>query len=350
MTVKYPVTEDHRWKRISHALAVNPDPDGEEGRERKGREQERLRERNERVKKKEGVERERCYYCHGCGDRNDLSKNEPNKNNLPAAGGSTVPSPPSLCTSCGTPNVMRSPEECFVQLPVLYSKFKDKVLSTADEVVMIRRIGSLFESYTAERGKKMSQEARAERKYYDEKHCYGEWNLGEFNRMFQRCRRIFGFMPATQAGVFWDLGCGFGKLTVAAGCVHPFSQCWGIESLRSLAVAGEGMVGEFRDTEEYKKEAARYRDITFRVVNSDFEKSDAWVDNTTVCIWHSTCEDDAAMDNVTEKARSMNVGTLFITVTRPLPDDDLWFRIGEDEVDMEWGRARIFFHEKIAVG
>ena len=31
-------------------------------------------------------------------------------------------------------------------------------------------------------------------------------------------------MPEGQNGVFWDLGCGSGKLVVAAATLHPFTQ------------------------------------------------------------------------------------------------------------------------------
>jgi hypothetical protein len=47
--------------------------------------------------------------------------------------------------------------------------------------------------------------------------------------------------------------------------------------------------------------------------------------------------------------RGMNVGCLFITITKPLPDEKLWYKIGEDVIEMTWGKAKIFFHEKIAI-
>lgn len=99
----------------------------------------------------------------------------------------------------------------------------------------------------------------------------------------------------------------------------------------------------------YKAEAERYQDIMFRVSNSNFAETDAWVDNTTFVVCHSTCISDDTMVKVAEKARSMNIGTMFVTTTKPLPDDELWFRIGEDVVEMVWGKCKVFFHEKIAL-
>jgi len=156
-------------------------------------------------------------------------------------------------------------------------------------------------------------------------------------------------MPPDQNGVFWDLGCGVGKVVVAAGCFHPFTQCWGAEGLRNLTELGDKMVEGWRRSEQYNKEAAYFKDIVFRMSTIDICESDGWVDNTTVCFCHSTCFSDEMMERITERAKGMNVGCLFITTTRPLPDDKLWYKIGEDIIEMSWGKAKVFFHEKIAL-
>jgi hypothetical protein len=62
LTVQHPVTKAHRWKEISHALAQNPAPDDMELREVKDKEQALLIEKNSKVKDKEKVEFEQCYY------------------------------------------------------------------------------------------------------------------------------------------------------------------------------------------------------------------------------------------------------------------------------------------------
>ena len=72
LTVRYPVTKPHRWKEISYALAVNPDPDDLEAREVKAKEQDALIEKNKEKKDKDQVVFESCYYCHGCGNKNKL--------------------------------------------------------------------------------------------------------------------------------------------------------------------------------------------------------------------------------------------------------------------------------------
>jgi len=337
LVVQHPNGSQHRWKQVSFALAINPDPDDLERREVKQKEQEALGVKNKKKKEAKDVELERCYYCHGCG----------NKNKLPKSAEET-----SICDDCATPNVLRSPEECFMQLPIMYFKFKNNntVLIMDDEVIMKQRIGTLFDAYPTSLGKELSQAERQEKSMFDEQYVYGEWRLDEFNKLIQRCKRVFGHLPKEQKGVFWDLGCGTGKLVLAAGCMHDFTQCWGIDMLRSLTNCGDKMIQSFRDSESYKAEAERYREIMFRIANSDFTDSDAWVDNTTFVICHSTCFTDSSMAIMAEKARSMNIGTMFVTTTRPLPDEKLWFRIGEDEIDMTWGKAKIFFHEKIAIG
>ncbi len=329
LTHMNPVNKPHRWKEISYALAINPSPDDVEKRDQKREQQEKLKELNEKKKDPKDVKLEDVYYCHGCGNPNSLTS--------------------TSCVDCATPNVQRSPEECFMQLPILYYKFKDKVLVIDDEVITKQRIGPLFLNYHPNRMKEISQKERADRRLYSEEYVYGEWDIQNFEKMFQRVKRIFGHLPPDQTGVFWDLGCGCGKLVVMAGCMHSFTQCWGIEFIRSLSDEGERMVKELRDMEQYKKENERFRDIMFRVVCSDFLESDAWVDNTTMAVLHSTCLNNSTMEKIVEKAASMNIGCLLITVTKPLPDEKRWFRIGEDEVEMTWGKAKIFFHEKISM-
>ena len=69
---------------------------------------------------------------------------------------------------------MRSPEECLMQLPVLYYKYKDKVLQMDETVVMKQRLGTALEGYPLAMGKELSQKERAERQLYDESLNYGE--------------------------------------------------------------------------------------------------------------------------------------------------------------------------------
>ncbi|GMI28292.1 hypothetical protein TrRE_jg364 [Triparma retinervis] len=330
LTARYDITKAHRWKQISYALAVNPNPESQESREKKEKDQKKLEEKNKDKKRAEDVVMEDCYYCHGCGEPNATQKDS--------------------CDACGTFNVLRSPEECFQQLPVLYYKYKEKVHKLEDTVKLKARIGTCFEEYGIPVVKETSQRERTEAKLGGEEWCYGEMNLEEFNLMLQRCRRIFGHMPSNQNGVFWDLGCGVGKLCVAAGCFHPFTQCWGGEGLRSLVEMGDKMISDWRRSEAHTKETEYFKDVIFRLVTCDVTENDGWVDNTTVCFCHCTCFSDEMMDKISEKARGMNVGCLFITTTKPLPDEKLWYKIGEDIVEMSWGKAKIFFHEKIAVG
>ena len=157
LVVRFPVTKEHRWLEISYALAINPDPSGSEARSIKEQEQNRLIEKNKDKKNPEDVIKEDCYYCHGCGAKNSLSSKS--------------------CEACATPNVLRSPEECFMQLPVLYYKYKDKVLQMDDTVTMNQRVGETFKDYTPMLGKETSQKERAERRMYDESLNYGEFDL-----------------------------------------------------------------------------------------------------------------------------------------------------------------------------
>ena len=166
----------------------------------------------------------------------------------------------------------------------------------------------------------------------------------------QRCKRIFGHLPPDSTGVFWDIGCGTGKIVVSAACCHPFTQCWGIEILRNLVTLGDTMIKGWKESEAYQKEREYHKDVAVRIVNASFVTSDAWVDNTTFLLIHATCFSGEEMDAIQEKARSIAIGCMCVTVTKKLRDDDgLWFKLGEDEMEMVWGKARVYFWEKIAI-
>ena len=103
---------------------------------------------------------------------------------------------------------------------------------------------------------------------------------------------------------------------LCAASFHPFTQCWGIETLRDLVEAGDAMIKKWKSTEAYQNEREYHKDVTVRIVNADFLSSDAWVDNTTFLLIHATCFSDSEMDAIQEKARGIGVGCLCVTVTK----------------------------------
>ena len=156
-------------------------------------------------------------------------------------------------------------------------------------------------------------------------------------------------MPPSSGGVFWDLGSGMGKLILSAAVLHPFTQVWGIEKLRSLDRIAASTINDFMKSEMYlNAEPKMAGEMQIRCICADILTTDAWVENTTVCFVHSTTFSTEMMKTVAEKAKIMNVGCMMITVTKPLPDDELWFLVGEETVEFSWGKGKIFYHEKIA--
>ncbi|GMI51547.1 hypothetical protein ScalyP_jg3142 [Parmales sp. scaly parma] len=345
LVITYHIATPHRWKHVPAGLAQNPSPSGDEEREKKEKKQADLDKRNANKKSKESVELEQCYYCHGCGSENK----KPWKLKSDDLDADAQLPDSDVCVNCGTANVTRSPEECFMQLPILYLKYKDKVKLTDDEVKFKKKVGTIFSNLTVALGKETSQEERQENGLFGEEFCYGEFDIQVFIQMFFRIKRIFGHMPADQNGVFWDLGSGTGKLVVAAAALHPFSQCWGIEKLRSLDRIGAQLMTDYMKSEEYKAAVPSMRETQMRCICADILTTDAWVENTTVCIIHSSCFSDKMMEVVRDKATTMNVGCIMVTVTKPLPDNDLWYVIGEDTEQFSWGKGKVYYHEKIAM-
>lgn len=347
LVILHPINTPHRWKVISSGLAQNPSPPGEAAREMKAKEQGELDRRNEKKTSKKNVELEQCYYCHGCGAKNKKpwSHSDPVVGSDPEAEVGEA----DLCAECGTSNVTRSPEECFMQLPILFLKFKNKVHKLDDNVRFKKRIGTTFAPLSVALGKETSQEERQENGLFGEEYCYGEFDLQVFVDVFAKIKRVFGHLPPNSGGVFWDLGSGLGKLIIGAAVLHQFTQVWGMEKLRGLDRLAADMVKGYLNSDYYSQADPPMRDMQIRCVCADFLTSDAWIENTTVCFIHSSTFSGKMMDVLREKARTMNVGCMMVTVTQGLGDNDLWFVVGEEEVEFSWGKGRIFYHEKIAM-
>jgi len=236
-----------------------------------------------------------------------------------------------------------------MQLPIVFLKFKDKVEKIDDEVNFKKKIGNTFANLPTSLGKETSQEERQENGLYDEEYCYGEFDLKVFISIFGRIKRIFGHMNPGSAGVFWDIGSGMGKLVLSAAALHPFSQVWGLEKLRSLDRIANEMLKEYMRSEMYLNAEPKMTEMQIRCICADMLTTDAWVENTTVIFIHSTTFSDKIMQTLADKAKIMNVGCMMVTVSKPLPDEEHWYRVGEEMVEFSWGKGKVFYHEKISM-
>eukprot|EP00968_Pinguiococcus_pyrenoidosus_P023649 scaffold3928_cov257-Pinguiococcus_pyrenoidosus.AAC.12 len=94
-------------------------------------------------------------------------------------------------------------------------------------------------------GKALSRQERDKTGLRKHTLVYGEIRFDSFALALQKVKHIYGVpgaRPETPAegimqqpgGIFYDIGSGTGKPTVAAALVHPFSKAYGIELLSTL--------------------------------------------------------------------------------------------------------------------
>ena len=101
------------------------------------------------------------------------------------------------------------------------------------------------------------------------------------------------------AGIFWDLGSGLGKLPIVATAIHPFVTSMGIESLRTLQQTSTDLITAWKRSSNYLTSPDKsLRETTVRTICADLSAVDAWVENTSVCFFHSTAFPPELFDKV----------------------------------------------------
>lgn len=196
----------------------------------------------------------------------------------------------------------------------------------------------IFKDIPANYGLKLSL---AERKTKDDPYLKGQsFIYGEFDQ----CDSIHSLLRATLALSdkktqlsFCDLGSGTGKISVAAALFRleldseVFSICYGIELIESLfqesMKAADSLVATNDD----------YRDrISF--LCGDL-LTPQYVSIWTECdlvIANSTCFDEILMQDIAERATAMRPGTVFVTLSKPLPDVAGFALIDELRLPTSW--------------
>jgi hypothetical protein len=147
-----------------------------------------------------------------------------------------------------------------------------------------------------------------------------------------------------RGGIFYDLGSGSGKVSVAAALLHPFDSCYGIECLGSLILVANEI-------------AQSYNTVGKSSLNRDYEtfitqifgnfldiKTRDWRDGDLIFA-NSSTYDDNTMKKLALLAHLMKRGTFFVTVSQKLPSND--FIIVEHFMrKTSWGEASIYIHQK----
>lgn len=183
---------------------------------------------------------------------------------------------------------------------------------------------------------------------------YSEMDFVTIGYIIEKIKKVHG-RPNTGAsghsgklqnrgGIFYDLGGGSGKTTVAAALLFPFDSCYGIECLGSLILVANEITQSYNTVG--KSALNRDYETFITQIFGDFldMKIKDWRDGDIVFA-NSSTYDDKTMKKLALLAHLMKRGTFFVTVSQKLPSND--FIIVEHFMrKTSWGEASIYIHQK----
>mmetsp|Transcript_4369 Transcript_4369/g.9829 ORF Transcript_4369/g.9829 Transcript_4369/m.9829 type:complete len:333 (-) Transcript_4369:77-1075(-) len=228
------------------------------------------------------------------------------------------------------------------ELRMVLRDFYEKKTSIASEGLALARefVPMLYDKHSVERGLQVSQRERQEKGLTDECLAYGELDHEIFSAMFLRVVAVYG---QHQQGVFYDLGCGVGKLVYTAAFIGSFERVNGVEVIACLLERGEKRTNRW---EKYQPSfPERIRETRFDWIEDDFVISGFYTDASCILL-HWTALSNEQQRAVARNLGSCAEGTYVLSFTKPVPGDDFEVLV-QDTCVTSWGKADWFFQEKL---
>lgn len=170
----------------------------------------------------------------------------------------------------------------------------------------------------------------------------GETSCITFNNLFHKLY-LYG-LHKDDGGTFIDLGCSCGKLVYLAALYHNFDACIGIEILSDLYTIGSSDVkGKWKKTMMADNNVTK-QNIDLKFFLGDFLYID-WSYGNVIYI-NSTCFNSKMMNSIAYKAEELVIGSLVITISKPLPSS-LLNVVETGSIEMDWGICTYYIHIRI---
>ena len=134
--------------------------------------------------------------------------------------------------------------------------------------------------------------------------------------------------------VLYDLGCGSGKVLIAAALSGSFRRCIGVEILPSLCACAENAVERFRTSTGIVADAC---DIS--VVHAD--AINMVVNDADIIFLSSLCFPDTTMAAILERCTKVRPGALLCTLKLPPGWEDYFHNVGMVWVKMTWAKMSL---------
>jgi SAM-dependent methyltransferase len=180
---------------------------------------------------------------------------------------------------------------------------------------------SLTSQFTISMAKAASKRERDEKQLKSMNLVYGEITFESMGIILEKIKKRYGkpyvgtsgsagVLQQSCSGIFYDLGSGSGKSTIAAAVLHNFEMCWGIEQLEGLYSMSLDLNNAYEQKGKSKL-LGREKDTDIQFLNADFLNLafKDWRD-ADVIFCNSTCFDEQLMNKFCDRASKLFV-TLF---------------------------------------
>lgn len=148
-----------------------------------------------------------------------------------------------------------------------------------------------------------------------------------------------------RGGLFYDLGSGSGKVSVAASLLHPFDSCFNIECLGSLVLVSNEITQSYNTVG--RSSLNRDYETFINTIFGNFldMKDKDWRDGDVVFA-NAANYDDNTMKKIALLAHLMKRGSFFVTISQKLPSNDFVI-VDHFMRKISWGEASVYIQQKV---
>ena len=226
---------------------------------------------------------------------------------------------------------------CHISIQNLYNWEQNVTLSVTEykelDLIpkpLLKKFYIFGKIYNFIKGSSLSQDERSSKTLIGTEYTYGEIELIHF-------LPLFNLLNKGKDEVFWDLGCGVGKVMLAASIgTDNYTKIYGVEMLESLCEGANQAIDSYCSEEKVDRSK-------FTVIQGDMTKID-W-SNADVIYVSSLCFPDELVKAIAERGRLLKRGARILTLKKwPFPE--VYKLIDDFKVKMTWGMTRLFIMER----
>lgn len=168
-------------------------------------------------------------------------------------------------------------------------------------------------------------------------HAGGAPTYGEIT--FEGAKKLAQILDITENDVFYDLGCGVGKLVMQVYLTTPVKKSMGIELSKTRIDGAKKALKELKERGKIEKG----RKLIFK--EGDIVKAN--IKDATAVFISSLCFSDELMQKLTDKLAKLKKG-LRVATSRELKPHEALKSLGSHNIPMSWSSAStVYVYERV---